>query len=81
MNVNETLRMRVAEVGLVREAKVDLRLIERVFDFVGIYAGREAGDNLLYFEIVCSMQDIVVDENVVPQEVELPRPILIRKRG
>ena len=81
LNVNETLRMRVAEVGLVREAKVDLCLIKRVFDLVGIYTGREAGDNLLHFEIVRSVQDIVVDENVVPQEVELPGPILISKRG
>ena len=81
MNVNETLRVRVAEVRLVREAKVNLRLIEWVFDLVWIYAGREAGDNLLHFEIVRSVQDIIVDENVVPQKVELLEPILISEQG
>ena len=81
LNVNETLCVRVAEVGLVREAQVDLSLIERVFDLVWIYAGREAGYNLLYFEIVRSVQDIVVDENVVPQKVELLEPILISEQG
>ena len=81
LNVNETLRVRVAEVRLVREAEVDLRLIERVLDLVGIYTGREAGYNLLYFEIVRSVQDVIVDENVVPQKVELLELILISEQG
>ena len=39
LNVNETLGVCVAKVGLVREAQVDFRLIKRVFDLVGIYTG------------------------------------------
>ena len=39
LNVDETLRVRVAEVRLMRKAEVDLCLVERVFDLVGIYAG------------------------------------------
>ena len=80
LNVNQTLRVRVAEVGFVREAEVDLRLIERVFDLVRIYAGGEAGNDFLYFELMRGVQDVVVDEDVVPQEVELPGPSLINER-
>lgn len=81
LNVDEALRVRIAEVGLMGEAEVDLCFVERVFDLVWIDAGRQAGDDLLHLELVRVMQYVVVDENVVPQEVELIGPMSISKRG
>ena len=71
LDVDEALRVRVAEVGLVREAEVDLGLVERVLDLVRVHARRQARDHLLHLELVRGVQHVVVDEDVVAQEVEL----------
>ena len=71
LDVDEALRVRVAEVGLVREAEVELGLVERVLDLVGVDARREAGDDLFALELVRCVQHVVVDQDVVAEEVEL----------
>ena len=63
--------MRVPEVTLVRESEVDLSLVERVLDLVGVDTGGEAGDDFLAPELMRGMEDVVVDQDVVAQEVKL----------
>lgn len=46
VDVYETLAVSVTEVGLVRRALVDVRLVDGVGDLVGEDAGGEAGDDL-----------------------------------
>ena len=41
-NIDHTLGVRIAEVGLVGKTQVDLGLVERVLDLVGKDAGGEA---------------------------------------
>lgn len=66
--VDQPLRVCIPEVTLVWEAEVDLRLVERICDFVGEDTRGEAGDDLLDPSFVCRMKDIVVDQDVVPEE-------------
>ena len=40
LNIDHTLRVRIAEVALVREPEVDVVLREGVLDLVGVDAGR-----------------------------------------
>lgn len=63
--------MRIAKVALVRRAEVDLRLVERVLDFVRKDACREAGDDLVGFVRVRRAEDVVVYQRVVAEEREL----------
>ena len=71
LNVHEPLCVRVTEVTVVRQAQVDLGLVQGVLDLVGVDASGETGDDLLDLELVRGVQDVVVDEDVVPEEVEL----------
>lgn len=63
--------MRIPKIALMRRARVDLGLVERVGDFVGEDAGGEAGDDLFGFDLVGGVQNVVVDEDVVAEEGEL----------
>ena len=71
--VDQPLRMCIPEVTLVGEAEVDLGLVERIGDLVGEDTRRETGDDLLDPSVVCRMKDVIVDEDVVPEERELRR--------
>ena len=71
LDVDEALRVCVPEVALVREAEVDLGLVERILDLVRVHARREARDDLLALELVRRVQHVVVDQDVVAEEVEL----------
>ena len=55
----------------MREAEVDLGLVEGVLDLVRVDTRREARNDLFALELVRGVQDVVVDEDVVPEEVEL----------
>ena len=70
-NIDHTLGVRIAEVALVRQAEVDLGLIEGVRNLVGEDTRRETRDDLLDAGLVCDVQDVVVDEHVVTEEGEL----------
>ena len=72
-HVDQPLRVRVAEVALVRQAEVDLVLVEGVLDLVGEDTRGETRDDLLDPSVVCRMKDVIVDEDVVPEERELRR--------
>ena len=71
VNVDHPLGMSVSEVTLVREAEVDLGLIQWVGDLVGKDTCREARDDLLDASFMRRVQDIVVDEDVVTEEGKL----------
>lgn len=73
LHVDQPLRVGIPEVALVREAEVDLGLIERVGDFVREDACREAGYDLLDPGFVCRVEDVVVDDDVIAEERELRR--------
>ena len=63
--------MRVAKVALVRQAEVDLVLVEGVLDLVGEDTRRETRDDLRRVRLVRGVQHVVVDEHVVAEECEL----------
>ena len=44
LHINHPLRMRVPEITVMRRTRVDLRLVERVCDFIGEDAGGETGN-------------------------------------
>ena len=74
--------MRVAEVALMGEAEMNLGLVQRVFHLVGVDTGGQAGNDLLALELVSSVEDIVINEDVVAQEVKLNRvQVSIRPTG
>lgn len=50
---------------------MDLRLVQGVLDLVGVDTGRQTRDDLFALEFVRCVEDIIVDEDVVPEEVEL----------
>ena len=77
-NIDHTLGVRIAEVGLVRETQVDLGLVEGVGDLVGIHTRREARDDLLDVGLVRGVQDVVVDQDVLAEEGELAREVMMR---
>ena len=62
--------MRVTEVGLMREAEVDLGLVQGVLDLVRVDTRGEARDDLFALELVRGVQDVVVDEDVVSKEIK-----------
>lgn len=63
--------MSVAEVALMRRSAVDLGLVQRVLDLVGEDASRKTRDNLLGSFDVCSLKNVVVDQEIVAQERKL----------
>ena len=70
-NIHHALGVCVAKVAVVWQAEVDLSLVERVLDLVGVDTGGEAGDDFLALELMRGMEDVVVDQDVVAQEVKL----------
>lgn len=70
-NVDHPLRVGIAEVTRMRKTKMNLVLVERVFDFVWVDTCRQTRDNLLGTLDVCSVQDVVVDLHVVAEEGRL----------
>ena len=70
-DVDHPLRVRVPKVTVVRQALVDLRLVERVRDLVREHTRREARDELARARRVARVQDVVVDERVVAEERRL----------
>jgi hypothetical protein len=70
-DINETLRMRVPEVALVRRAKVNLVLAQRRFNPVGEHTCRETRDDLAYARDVRRMQHVIVDVDIVAQHRQL----------
>ena len=63
--------MRIAEVALVRQAEVDLGLIEGVRNLVGEDTRRETRDDLLRATFVRALENVVVDQEVISQECQL----------
>jgi hypothetical protein len=63
--------MGIAKVAFMGWAIVDLGLVEWVGNLVGENTGREAGDHFGNIGLVRSMQNVVVNECVVPKEREL----------
>jgi hypothetical protein len=70
-DIDETLRMRIPEVALVRRAKVDLVLAQRRFDPVGEHARRETRDDFLHARDVRRVQHVIVDVDIVAQHRQL----------
>lgn len=58
--------MCVAKVTFVRQPTVNFCFVERVFYFIREYAGREARYDLLRIMLIGGMENIVVDEDVIP---------------
>ena len=72
-NIDHTLGVRIAEVGLVRETQVNLGLVEWVLDLVRVYTSRQARDQFLDALLVRRVHHVVVDERVVAKERGLHR--------
>lgn len=56
---------------------MDLGLVQGVIDLVRVDACRQTGNDLLHPELVRVVEDVVVDEDVLAEEVELPAAAVI----
>eukprot|EP00636_Phaeomonas_parva_P015482 CAMPEP_0118859466 /NCGR_PEP_ID=MMETSP1163-20130328/5700_1 /TAXON_ID=124430 /ORGANISM="Phaeomonas parva, Strain CCMP2877" /LENGTH=351 /DNA_ID=CAMNT_0006793057 /DNA_START=339 /DNA_END=1393 /DNA_ORIENTATION=+ len=70
-DVDEALGVGVALVALVRRAVVDHGLIDGVGRLVREDARAQAGHELLDAELAAALHDVVIDEDVFPEEVDL----------
>jgi len=50
---------------------VDLEFVKRVFDLVGEHACRKTGDDFLGFGFVGYVENVIVNQDVVPEEGQL----------
>lgn len=47
LNIDQSFRMRITVVTLMRGSKVDIVFRQRIFDFVWVDTGRQTGDELV----------------------------------
>ena len=73
LDIHHPLCMCITEVTLVRQPEVDLGLVQRVCDLVWEDACRQARHDFLGILGVCSVEDVVVDDEVVAEECGLNR--------
>lgn len=65
--------MGIAKVTFVRRSSMDFVLVQRIFYLVREDTGGETRDDLLGTSLVSTLQDIVVDQEIVSQEGKLYR--------
>jgi len=71
LDIDHTLSVGIAKVGLVRRTVVDHGLIDRVGGLVGEDAGGKAGNNLLDTKDLRSLKDVVINKQIITKEIEL----------
>ena len=74
LHIDHSLRVRIAEVGVMWRAEVYLGLIQWVCNLVRKDTRGETADDFAHAVVVRGVKYIVVDEDVVAQEVELNKP-------
>lgn len=71
LNINHPLGMGVAKVAFVRQPEVYLGLVQGVCNLVWENTRRQARHDLLGLLEVSSVQDVIIDDEVVAEECSL----------
>jgi hypothetical protein len=64
LHVDHTLRMCIAKVTRMWQPEMYVLFSQRIFDFIGVYASGETGDEFGDFCFITCVEDIGVDQKV-----------------
>jgi len=70
-DVNHSFGVAVAEVGVVRRSIMDHRLVDGIGRFVREDTSGEARHHLGHARLVTRVEDVVVDQHVLPEKLQV----------